>query len=105
MTSTTGEQPTDIAFSDAYEQLKQITERLQGTDTLPPEELLDLLRKGKGLERALREHLDDVAQQVTEIEQGQGALSFRISSSEASTPAPSAPSNPTVTADDDDIPF
>ncbi len=73
-----GSTPTDITFSDAYDELKSITEELNGSDTVPPERLLELLRRGKGLEQVLRQHLDDVEQQVRSIEAGDGLVRYRI---------------------------
>ena len=73
-----GSTPTEITFSDAYDELKNITEELNGADTIPPERLLDLLKRGKGLEQVLRQHLDDVEQQVRSIEAGDGLAQYRI---------------------------
>ncbi len=70
--------PIAITFTDAYEQLKQITEKLNGSDTIPPDELVELLKRGKGLELVLRAHLDDVEQQVTKIEHGESYTAYRI---------------------------
>lgn len=70
--------PIEITFTDAYDRLKTITEKLNSSEALPPEELLDLLQTGKGLERVLRAHLDQVEQQVKEIESGDAYVPFRI---------------------------
>ena len=106
--------PIEVTFPEAYEQLKAITERLNGADDIPPDELLDLLKRGKGLERVLRAHLDEVEQQVSSIEAGESYVAYRIVGSN------SAPDNGHVNAgesngssfaasppgvSDDDIPF
>lgn len=70
--------PIEITFTQAYDQLRAITEKLNSSDTLPPEQLLELLKTGKGLEHVLRTHLDEVEQQVQEIEAGERYVPFRI---------------------------
>jgi exodeoxyribonuclease VII small subunit len=70
---------TEIGFAEAYEELQRITERLNG-DQVSAEELVDLLRRGKGLEAALREHLAEVELQVEAIERGEGVQRFTIAS-------------------------
>ena len=64
---------------EAYDELQRITERLNG-DQVSAEELVDLLRRGKGLEAALREHLAEVELQVEAIERGEGVQRFTIAS-------------------------
>lgn len=68
---------TEIGFAEAYDELQRITERLNG-DQVSAEELVDLLRRGKGLEAALREHLAEVELQVEAIERGEGVERFTI---------------------------
>jgi exodeoxyribonuclease VII small subunit len=67
----------EIGFEEAYEELARITERLNG-DQVSAAELVELLRRGKGLEAALRAYLADVEQQVTAIERGEGVGSISI---------------------------
>jgi exodeoxyribonuclease VII small subunit len=69
--------PTQITFSDAYDELKQITDTLNSED-VEADELVRLLRRGKGLEAVLREHLSNIEQEVTAIENGDGITQFRI---------------------------
>ena len=70
--------PVDLSFGDAYERLQQVASELGADQTMAPDRLIALLREGKGLERALREHLDRVEQDVRAIEAGEGAVPFRI---------------------------
>jgi exodeoxyribonuclease VII small subunit len=69
--------PTDITFSDAYDELKRITNTLNNDD-VEAGELVNLLRRGKGLEAVLREHLSNIEQEVTAIENGDGITPFRV---------------------------
>ncbi len=69
--------PTEITFSEAYDQLKSITNTLNNEE-VEADELVDLLRRGKGLEVVLREHLSNIEQEVTAIESGEGILPYKI---------------------------
>ncbi|MGH2974094.1 MAG: exodeoxyribonuclease VII small subunit [Solirubrobacterales bacterium] len=69
--------PTDITFADAYDELKAITTKLNNEE-VEADELVELLRRGKGLEAVLREHLTNIEQEVTAIENGDGVTPFRI---------------------------
>jgi exodeoxyribonuclease VII small subunit len=108
--------PTDITFADAYDELKAITTKLNNEE-VEADELVELLRRGKGLEAVLREHLTNIEQEVTAIEGGDGVTPFRIiKNSDATTEEPadtsdfgppaaeSSPGAQTQTAGDD-IPF
>lgn len=117
--------PVDLSFGDAYDRLQQVAAELGADATMAPDRLIALLREGKGLERALREHLDRVEQEVRAIEEGEGAVPFRIvdgRDGSASGPPPAAAPDPTPTVPpapapeppgpptlgfpaDDDIPF
>jgi exodeoxyribonuclease VII small subunit len=66
-----------IGFAEAFEELRVITEKLNG-EQVSADELVELLRRGKGLEAALRAHLADVEQEVEAIERGEGVESFVI---------------------------
>lgn len=103
------EQPTDITFTAAYDELKGITERLNNEE-VEADELVDLLRRGKGLEAVLRAHLTGIEQEVTAIENGEGIAAYRIvrGSAEASdVPADTSDFENTepVGSAGDDIPF
>lgn len=120
--------PVDLSFGDAYDRLQQVAAELGADGTMAPDRLIALLREGKGLERALREHLERVEQEVRAIEDGDGAVAFRIvggggaaedrrapsapAPAPTPTPTPQAPvpedppSAPTLGFPaDDDIPF
>jgi exodeoxyribonuclease VII small subunit len=109
----------DISFTEAWDQLKAITERLN-SEEVEADELVDLLRRAKGLEAVLRAHLIEIEQEITAIENGEGIAAYRIVKTSAGTaedeedevpadssdfvatePAPDAG----VGAKDDDIPF
>ncbi len=98
--------PIAITFTDAYEQLKQITEKLNGSDTIPPDELVELLKRGKGLELILRAHLDEVEQQVSKIESGDSYTAYRIvpSAPDPTGEQPGPPRTAARTAAAGDIP-
>lgn len=90
--------PVELSFGTAYDRLHQIAAELGANEALPPEQLIALLREGKGLERALRDHLDRVEQEVREIDEGDGAASFRISDGTAAPSASAAPAAPQPSA-------
>ncbi len=103
--------PTDITFADAYDELKAITTKLNNED-VEADELVELLRRGKGLEAVLREHLTNIEQEVTAIESGDGVTPFRIVENAGTAAAPrddSADAGDFVlsppAAAEDDIPF
>jgi hypothetical protein len=80
MSATDAPAPTDLPFAEAYDRLKAISARLS-SDTeneIDPEELLELLADGKGLELALRERLDGVEQRIRQIESGEGIRAYCI---------------------------
>jgi exonuclease VII small subunit len=97
---STASQPIEITFPEAYEQLKAITTQLNGADRIGPDELVDLLMRGKGLERVLRARLDEVEQKVKAIESGDELTAYRIV---AERPAPGGA--PAARSLEDDVPF
>lgn len=109
--------PAELTFGAAYERLQEVAAELGADATMAPDRLIALLREGKGLERALRDHLERVEQDVRAIEDGDGALAFRIVDApggpgprdrDATAEAPAAtPAPPTLgfPGADDDIPF
>jgi exodeoxyribonuclease VII small subunit len=70
----------EIGFAEAFEELARITERLNG-EQVGADELVELLRRGKGLEAALRAHLAEVEQEVEAIERGEGIEHLSIAES------------------------
>ena len=97
---TTATEPIEITFTAAYEELKGITSKLNGADRIAPDELVALLSRGKGLERALRERLEQVEQQVKAIEGGGSFTAYRIVAE-----GPSPDGNEPAPAPSDDVPF
>lgn len=93
--------PVALPFGAAYDRLQEVAAELGQDATMAPDRLIGLLREGKGLERALRDHLERVEQEVRAIEDGDGAVPYRI---EDVAPPPVAPpaAGP---ADDDPGPF
>jgi exonuclease VII small subunit len=82
--------PVELSFGAAYERLQEVAAELSADASMPPERLIALLKEGKGLERALRDHLDRIEQEVRAIDEGEGATPFRIV--DAGAPAPATPS-------------
>jgi exonuclease VII small subunit len=88
--------PLELTFGAAYERLQEVATELSADASMPPERLIALLKEGKGLERALRDHLDRIEQEVRAIDEGAGATPFRIVDGAAAAPAPaSAPAERT----------
>lgn len=77
-------EPIEIIFTEAWEQLKAITERLN-SEEVEADELVNLLRRAKGLEAVLRSHLTELEQEITAIEKGEGIAAYRIVRSVAET--------------------
>lgn len=88
MSPETQTPPVALPFGAAFDRLQQIAETLGTDEAIEPERLIALLREGKGLERALREHLDRVEQEVRAIEDGDGAAAFRIVTGPEATATP-----------------
>lgn len=123
--------PVELSFGAAYDRLQAVAAELGADATMAPDRLIALLREGKGLERALRDHLERVEQEVRAIEDGEGAVAFRIvdvassvaegdgASSAGGAPSAPSPRPPAAPAEprtsppptlgfpgaDDDIPF
>lgn len=80
-----------ISFEDGYEELKTITARL-GEDDVPIDEVFQLLRRGKGLEKSLRTYLETQESELQEIEAGKSLTEFEIvarsSAPEGDAPTP-----------------
>ena len=120
--STQPPEATEITFAAAYERLKEITERLN-SEEVEADELVELLREAKGLEVVLRDHLEEIEQEVTAIEKGEGITAYKIVHTSDVEPEASANDHedvPTgvsdfdplggderadVPASDDDVPF
>ena len=93
----TGASPEKITFEDGYEELKAIAAKLNGED-VPMHELFDLLRRGKGLDKSLREYLETQKGALEEIEAGKSITQFEIV-------APSKPDAENDASPEGEIPF
>ncbi|WP_022930039.1 hypothetical protein [Patulibacter americanus] len=82
--------PVELSFGAAYERLQEVATELSADASMPPERLIALLKEGKGLERALRDHLDRIEQEVRAIDEGDGATPFRIVDAVTASPAAGA---------------
>lgn len=94
--------PTTITFQSGWDELQTITSRLD--EGVAVEETIELLARGRGLERTLRDYLTSCKARIEEIERGEGLPEFVISAlAEPREPAAAATSG--FAAADDDIPF
>jgi hypothetical protein len=89
--STDPAAPAELSFGAAYDRLQAVAAELGADRAMAPDRLIALLREGKGLERALRDHLERVEQEVRAIEDGDGAVAFRIVDAAGAEPARPAP--------------
>lgn len=105
--------PESITFEGGYEELKGIVARF-GSEEVSVHEMFEGFRRGKGLERSLREYLTEREGELTEIEQGHNLPQFNIvaprqpdaASGDAGGFSPSPADFQTRGgASDDDIPF
>lgn len=94
---------TEITFEAAYDELKAITDILNGTEQVPVDQLVELLGRGKGLEQALRARLNDIEQQVEDIEAGKGVRAYRIVSGDEGQERDPSPEPPAAIGDE--LPF
>jgi exonuclease VII small subunit len=101
--STDADTTVELPFGAAYDRLHEVAAELGADATMAPDRLIALLREGKGLERALRDHLERVEQEVRAIEDGDGAVPFRITDgARPAAPAPTggpAPTGPAPAVD------
>lgn len=96
--------PTTITFQSGWDELQTITSRLD--EGVAVEETIELLARGRGLERTLRDYLTSCKARIEEIERGEGLREFVISTLAEPPSAAGTPASITVgTAADDDIPF
>jgi exodeoxyribonuclease VII small subunit len=102
---------TPITFEAGYRRLQEIAEQVNQTE-VPVDRMGDLFAEGKGLDRALTDHLAEQKARIERIERGEEIQAFRIASpsddaveasdADFSISPSSAPATP---ASDDDIPF
>jgi exodeoxyribonuclease VII small subunit len=71
-------EPTPITFEQGYRRLQQIADEVNQSE-IPVDRMGDLFAEGKGLERALTDHLEA---QRARIERGEEIQAFRITGAE-----------------------
>lgn len=92
-------EPTTITFEQGYRRLQEIADEVNQSE-VPVDRMGDLFAEGKGLERALTDHLAEQKARIEKIERGEEIQAFRVTSE------PSADQGFTPTGDaDDDMPF
>lgn len=92
-------EPTTITFEEGYRRLQEIADEVNQSE-IPVDRMGDLFAEGKGLEKALTDHLDEQKARIEKIERGDEVQAFRIVSQ--------AEDGPGLSPDgggDDDIPF
>jgi exodeoxyribonuclease VII small subunit len=93
-------EPTPITFEKGYRRLQEIADEVNRTE-VPVDRMGDLFAEGKGLEKALTDHLDAQKARIEQIERGEEIQAFRITSeTDDDASRGVAPSDP-----DDDLPF
>ena len=125
MSEPTATQPKPITFEDGYRRLQAIADEVNQTE-VPVDRMADLFAEGKGLDKALTDHLANEKGRIDRIERGEEIQAFQIvapgaqADTEPAAPAPTAtardvpantgdfaPAEPSSSggAADDDIPF
>jgi exodeoxyribonuclease VII small subunit len=92
-------EPTTITFEEGYRRLQQIADEVNQSE-IPVDRMGDLFAEGKGLEKALTDHLDEQKARIEKIERGDEIQAFHIVSQIEDGPGFSPGSD-----GDDDIPF
>ncbi|MGB7587460.1 MAG: exodeoxyribonuclease VII small subunit [Solirubrobacterales bacterium] len=88
--------PKEMTFDEGYDRLQEIADEINRAE-VPVDRMADLFGEGKGIEKALTDHLSEQKAKIEQIERGEEVQAFRITSKEK-TAAPAS-------ASDDDIPF
>jgi exodeoxyribonuclease VII small subunit len=103
-------EPTEITFEEGYRRLQEIAEQVNQAE-VPVDRMGDLFAEGKGLDKALTDHLAEQKTRIERIERGEEMQAFRIVAPSAGAEEDdesdfSPPPNGTATpAGDNDIPF
>ena len=71
--------PTAITFEEGYRRLQEIAEEVNETE-VPVDRMGDLFAEGKGLDKALTDHLAKQKERIERIEKGDEIQAFRIAS-------------------------
>jgi exodeoxyribonuclease VII small subunit len=81
-------EPIAISFEDGYRRLQAIAEEVNQTE-VPVDRMGDLFAEGRGLEKALTDHLTAQKARIERIEKGDEIQAFHITSENGkSTKAP-----------------
>ena len=105
-------EPTAVTFEEGYRRLQEIAEEVN-KDEVPVDRMGDLFAEGKGLDKALTDHLAEQKTRIERIERGEEIQAFRIvppGEGSVSTEDPPAagdfqPAPASADSSDDDIPF
>jgi exodeoxyribonuclease VII small subunit len=73
----TEETPIRISFEAGMARLEEISRELDSGEA-PLDRTIELMREGKGLEQALRSYLDQAAERLSAIEQGEMLTLYEI---------------------------
>ena len=90
---------TPITFEQGYRRLQEIADEVNQSE-IPVDRMGDLFAEGKGLERALTDHLDAQKARIERIERGEEIQAFRITSEADGDSQPAF-----AAGSDDDMPF
>lgn len=71
------QEQTPITFEEGLKRLEQIASEIE-SDAVPLERTLDLVREGRGIERALREYLERCERELTDITAGDAPATHRV---------------------------
>jgi exodeoxyribonuclease VII small subunit len=96
-------EPTPITFESGYRRLQEIADEVNQSE-VPVDRMGDLFAEGKGLERALTDHLDAQKARIEKIERGEEIQAFQITSGSVADEAETA-GGFTPAGGEDDIPF
>jgi exodeoxyribonuclease VII small subunit len=69
--------PTPITFEKGYRRLQEIADEVNRSE-IPVDRMGDLFAEGKGLEKALTDHLNSQKARIEKIEKGEEIQAFRI---------------------------
>ncbi len=72
-------EPITITFEKGYQRLQEIAEEVNRAE-VPVDRMGDLFAEGKGLEKALTDHLSAQKARIEQIERGEEVQTFRIAS-------------------------
>lgn len=70
-------QPEQVTFEQGYEQLKSIVSELDKPG-IAMHDMFEAFRRGKGLEKALRQYLEQREGELTEIAEGKNVPEYEI---------------------------